>query len=86
MDLDDYDDDYVDSVFFNCDLCMNLISDTINIQKRYLQEFRTKYFGEEGVRSEKKINDSLDSKWVGLSIDVLMEYCEDSEWDEDEWN
>ena len=84
VDLYDYEDDYVDSVYFNCDLCMNLITDAMNIQKKYLDDFKTNYFGEKGVRSKKKSNDNLDSKWVGLSIDVLMEHCEDQEWDKQE--
>ena len=79
-----YDPNYVDSTYFNCDLCLNLMIDTINIQKEYLQDFKEQYFGKEGKRSETQIAESLDSKWVGLSIDVVMEYCQDNEWDEDQ--
>ena len=84
VDLDDFDADYVDSIYFNCDLCINLVIDTINVQRQYLDDFRQKYFGRNGVRSEKILEESTDSKWVGLSIDVLVEYCMDNEWDIEE--
>ena len=63
---------------------MNLVIDTINVQSNHLGDFEEEYFGINGKRSEKIMAESLDSKWVGLSIDILMDYCEDNEWDNDE--
>ena len=83
VDLNEYDSDYVNSIYFTCDQCLKLITDTIEIQKNYLKDFRYKYFGKDGVRSEKKIRESLDSKWIGLSIDVLMDHCDRNKWEQD---
>ena len=63
-----------------CDICLKLFKDTINIQLDYMQDFNERYYGENGVRSQEVIQTSLDSKWIGLSIDVLMEDCEEEEW------
>ena len=81
VDLDEFDGEYVDSVYFNCDLCVQLIIDSNNIQRKCLESFNNEYFGEEGVRSDRNVEESEDNKWVGLSVDVLMECCQDNDWD-----
>ena len=84
VDLSEYQSQHVDSVYFSCNLCINLIVDAINIQSNYLGDFEEKHFGVNGKKSDQIIAQSLDSKWVGLSIDIMMDYCEDNQWDNDE--
>ena len=69
----DYTQRHVDSVHFNCQLCMNLFTDTMKLQQRYLKSFKQEYFCNNDKKSAEIIRDSSDAKWVGLSIDILME-------------
>ena len=55
VDLDEYEEDYVDFIYFNCDICLNLIIDTMNMQIKHLQEFQTKYFGQQGISQQIKL-------------------------------
>ena len=83
IDLERYEPEFIEGMSYLCDICLKLIKDPVNMQIKYVKDFHDKYYGPNGVRSETVMNENLDSKWVGLSIDVLMENCMEEKWDID---
>ena len=81
IDLDEMEEDDLKQFVFQCSLRNQLLIDTVKVQQRYLESFRDKYFGREGVKSEKILKASNDNHWHGLSIDILLDHANTQKFD-----
>ena len=62
----EYDQQHVDSAYFNCDLCINLCIDTIDMQQKYLVNFKEEHFGKNGKR-------------LGVAVQIMVNVLSDGE-------
>ena len=84
FDLNEDSLQFIKDMHFNCFNCMQSITDPVDIIKTYLDKWYDSYYGEDGPQSPDILENSFDSGWKGLSIDVLTEKCEEYEFDEDD--
>ena len=64
-----------------CDSCLEVFSNSVEIQKDFLQSFNLKYFGANGIKSTEVLHESTDCKWKGLSINLLLDYAKKCNFD-----
>ena len=58
---------------FICDLCISSVVDAINVQIKFLKCFKEDYFGYDGIKNVDMLKETMDYKWMGLSIDLIMD-------------
>ena len=66
--------------------CMKSIIDCIITACKCLKNFLDLVFGDDGVHSKENVDNDLDSKWIGLSVDQISELVDGFGCDEDDVN
>ena len=74
----------VNCIDWNCNNCMKSLIDCVDIMTNYTQNWYDSYYGEEGRHCMDELTDSFDAKWFGLSIDRIVDKCQDFGFDDDD--
>lgn len=70
--------DFVKNIDWNCSNCMQALIDCVKATHSYLVNFYDKYFGEEqGRHCMDELRSSFDARFIGLSIDKIVDKCRD---------
>ena len=63
----------INVMLHHCDNCIQSSQDVLNVNKKYITEFYTDYFRDNGVKSSKKVKTHHDQQWNGTSVDFIFQ-------------
>lgn len=72
-DLSEHEETELQNMGFLCLLCIQNLVNVIDIKINYCTSMMTQYFGKNGVRSKTILAESVDDRWKGLSIDLILD-------------